>query len=152
MKAAKAQGAVISFDLVRPSPLSLPPTAAAGQPDSLRGFASQNYRAKLWATMGGLEKAQEVGGQIAELCDVIVGNEEDLQLGLGVKGADVEKESKLDPVSQRHPAHCFSAVLRRFPAVLLRCPASWRRDGDNGRKMAENGRNLGEKRARNSGG
>ena len=97
MKAAKAQGAVISFDLVRPSPLSLPPTAAASQSDSLRGFASQNYRAKLWATMGGLEKAQEVGGQIAELCDVIVGNEEDLQLGLGVKGADVEKESKLDP-------------------------------------------------------
>jgi sugar/nucleoside kinase (ribokinase family) len=56
MKAAKAQGAICSFDL--------------------------NYRAKLWATMGGLEKAQEVGGQIASLCDVLVGNEEDLQLGL----------------------------------------------------------------------
>jgi hypothetical protein len=56
MKAAKAQGAICSFDL--------------------------NYRAKLWATMGGLEKAQQVGGEIASLCDVLVGNEEDLQLGL----------------------------------------------------------------------
>ena len=56
MKAAKAQGAICSFDL--------------------------NYRAKLWATMGGLEKAQQVGSEIASLCDVLVGNEEDLQLGL----------------------------------------------------------------------
>eukprot|EP01047_Picozoa_sp_COSAG01_P030423 COSAG01_NODE_2122_length_8373_cov_4.387962_5_plen_116_part_00 len=39
----------------------------------------------------------QVGCRIAELCDVIVGNEEDLQLGLGIAGADVEKESKLDP-------------------------------------------------------
>ena len=52
-------------------------------------------------------------------------------------------------VSQRHPAHCFSAVFRPFCAVFsavpLRCPASWRRDGENGRKMAENGQYLGEK-------
>ena len=57
-----------------------------------------------------------------------------------------------NPVYQRHPAHCFSAVFRPFYAVHLRCPASWHRDGENGRKMAKNGRNLGEKRARNSGG
>ena len=30
---------------------------------------------------------------------MVVGNEEDLQLGLGVPGADVEKESKLDPAA-----------------------------------------------------
>jgi len=36
--------------------------------------------------MGGLEKCQEVMGRIAEQCDVLVGNEEDLQLGLGVTG------------------------------------------------------------------
>ena len=72
MKAAKAQGAVISFDLVRP-PRSLPPTAAASQPDSLRGFASQNYRAKLWATMGGLEKAQGSSAHSEQLSETLEG-------------------------------------------------------------------------------
>ncbi len=71
MKAAKAAGAITSFDL--------------------------NYRAKLWAISGGLEKAQETLRSIVEHCDVLVGNEEDLQKGLGLEGQDVEKQSKLDP-------------------------------------------------------
>lgn len=71
MKAAKAAGAVTSFDL--------------------------NYRAKLWAISGGLDKAQETLRGIVEHCDVLVGNEEDLQKGLGLKGQDVESSSKLDP-------------------------------------------------------
>ena len=71
MKAAKAAGAITSFDL--------------------------NYRAKLWAISGGLDKAQETLRSIVEHCDVLVGNEEDLQLGLGLEGQDVEKQSKLDP-------------------------------------------------------
>jgi len=71
MKAAKAAGAVTSFDL--------------------------NYRAKLWAISGGLDKAQETLRSIVEHCDVLVGNEEDLQMGLGLEGQDVEKQSKLDP-------------------------------------------------------
>ena len=71
MKAAKAAGAVTSFDL--------------------------NYRAKLWAISGGLGKAQETLRGIVEHCDVLVGNEEDLQKGLGLKGQDVEKKGKLDP-------------------------------------------------------
>jgi len=70
MKAAKQAGAIVSFDL--------------------------NYRAKLWSTMGGLEKAQEVLNEICKYVDVLVGNEEDLQMGLGLKGPDVEKKSKLD--------------------------------------------------------
>ena len=90
MKAAKAQGALCSFDL--------------------------NYRAKLWATMGGLEKAQEVGSEIASLCDCLVGNEEDLQLGLGVKGADVEKESKLDPAAF---FGMIDNVRAKFPNVKI---------------------------------
>ena len=71
MKAAKAAGAVTSFDL--------------------------NYRAKLWASIGGDKKGQEVIGKIVEHVDVLVGNEEDLQKGLGIEGQDVEHSSKLDP-------------------------------------------------------
>ncbi|MEN8172790.1 MAG: sugar kinase, partial [Chloroflexota bacterium] len=71
MKAAKAVGAITSFDL--------------------------NYRAKLWNIWGGLEKAQDVMRRIVENVDVLVGNEEDLQLGLGIPGPEMESSSKLDP-------------------------------------------------------
>jgi 2-dehydro-3-deoxygluconokinase len=71
MKAAKASGAVTSFDL--------------------------NYRAKLWNIWGGQEKAVSVVRRIVENVDVLVGNEEDLQLGLGVPGPEVAAKSKLDP-------------------------------------------------------
>ena len=35
----------------------------------------------------------KVGRAIVENCDIIVGNEEDLQMGLGLEGVDVEKAS-----------------------------------------------------------
>ena len=69
MQAAKKAGAVISFDL--------------------------NYRAKLWAKAGG--DAAATLRKIASYTDVLVGNEEDLQKGLGLKGQDVESKGKLDP-------------------------------------------------------
>jgi len=71
MKAAKAAGAVTSFDL--------------------------NYRAKLWNIWGGQERAQAVISRIVENVDVLVGNEEDLQLGLGIAGPKIAAKSKLDP-------------------------------------------------------
>jgi 2-dehydro-3-deoxygluconokinase len=71
MKAAKAAGAVTSFDL--------------------------NYRAKLWNIWGGREHAQSVVRRILENVDVLVGNEEDLQMGLGIQGPEVAAKSKLDP-------------------------------------------------------
>lgn len=71
MKAAKAAGAVTSFDL--------------------------NFRAKLWNIWGGEKKAVEVIKKIVEHVDVLVGNEEDLQKGLGIPGPEVSKKSKLDP-------------------------------------------------------
>src|SRR5688500_3841466 len=71
MKAAKAAGAVTSFDL--------------------------NYREKLWNIWGGPERALSVIGRIVEHVDVLVGNEEDLQKGLGVPGPEVATKSKLDP-------------------------------------------------------
>jgi len=70
MKAARAAGAVVSFDL--------------------------NYRAKLWSLWGGEERAQSIVRRIVENVDVLVGNEEDLQLGLGVPGPEVAAKSKLD--------------------------------------------------------
>jgi 2-dehydro-3-deoxygluconokinase len=73
MKAAKAAGAVTSFDL--------------------------NYRAKLWNIWGGQERAQAVIRSIVEHVDVLVGNEEDLQMGLGIPGPDVAAKSKLDPTT-----------------------------------------------------
>src|SRR3979409_1719598 len=71
MKAAKAAGAVTSFDL--------------------------NYRAKLWNISGGHERAVAVLDRIVKNVDVLVGNEEDLQLGLGIPGPAVAAKSKLDP-------------------------------------------------------
>lgn len=70
MQAAKAEGAIVSFDL--------------------------NYRAKLWNIWGGQEHAQFVIDRIMEYVDVLVGNEEDLQMGLGVTGPNVSKSSRLD--------------------------------------------------------
>jgi 2-dehydro-3-deoxygluconokinase len=72
MKAAKAAGAIVSFDL--------------------------NFRAKLWKSVGGEKKAVEVLRKIVANVDCLVGNEEDMQKGLGVKGPEVTKksESKLD--------------------------------------------------------
>jgi 2-dehydro-3-deoxygluconokinase len=71
MQAAKAAGAVVSFDL--------------------------NYRQKLWNISGGEARAVEVLDRIVRNVDVLVGNEEDLQKGLGITGQDVTAKSKLDP-------------------------------------------------------
>jgi 2-dehydro-3-deoxygluconokinase len=71
MTAAKAHGAVTSFDL--------------------------NFREKLWKISGGADRAVEVLRRIVDHVDVLVGNEEDLQKGLGMPGPEVAAKSKLDP-------------------------------------------------------
>jgi len=90
MQAAKAAGAVTSFDL--------------------------NYRAKLWNIWGGLERAQAVIRRIVENVDVLVGNEEDLQLGLGVPGPDVITKSKLDPSTF---FGMIDQVVAKYPKVRI---------------------------------
>ena len=87
MQAAREQGAIVSFDL--------------------------NFRAKLWEISGGLENAQQTMRSIVEHVDVLVGNEEDLQLGLGLKGPDVESTGKLDPSS-------FFAMMDQVASELPR--------------------------------
>ena len=89
-RAAKAAGAVVSFDL--------------------------NFREKLWRIAGSVDRVPKIIGRIVENVDVLVGNEEDLQKGLGIPGPEVsaksKSESKLDPtaffgmidrVIDRHP-------------------------------------------------
>ena len=73
MRAAKEAGAIVSFDL--------------------------NYRQKLWDFSGGASRAVEVIDAIVHHVDVLVGNEEDLQKGLGIPGPEVAAKSKLDPTA-----------------------------------------------------
>jgi 2-dehydro-3-deoxygluconokinase len=75
-----------------------------------------NYRAKLWKTIGDESKGQEMCRKIASHCDVLIGNEEDLQKGLGMKGQDVESKSKLDP---EQFFQMIEQVVDKFPNVKL---------------------------------
>ena len=84
MQAAKAAGAVVSFDL--------------------------NFREKLWKISGGLTRAHEVIHRIMKYVDVLVGNEEDLQKGLGIAGPEVAAKSKLDPTA-------FFGMIDRVVAI-----------------------------------
>ena len=90
MKAAKAAGAVTSFDL--------------------------NFRAKLWNIWGGEKKAVEVIDRIVNHVDVLVGNEEDLQKGLGIPGPEVASKSKLDPTTF---FSMIDKVIAKYPHVKV---------------------------------
>jgi 2-dehydro-3-deoxygluconokinase len=92
MKAAKAQGAVVSFDL--------------------------NYRGKLWKPVGGERRAVEVLRKIVANVDCLIGNEEDMQKGLGIRGPEVTKkeESKLDP---NVFFGMIEATVKEFPNIKL---------------------------------
>ncbi|HEX5445600.1 MAG TPA: sugar kinase [Pirellulales bacterium] len=90
MQAAKAAGAINSFDL--------------------------NYRAKLWSSVGGIKRAHEVLRGIAGNVDALFGNEEDLQKGLGIQGPDVETKSGLNPDSF---FKIIEQVVKQFPNIKL---------------------------------
>ena len=60
-------------------------------------MSTQDLIAKLWNLWGGHAVALKVLRGIVENVDVIVGNEEDLQMGLGIPGPEVAAKSKLDP-------------------------------------------------------
>ena len=92
MKAAKAAGAITSFDL--------------------------NYRAKLWNSVGGEKRPVETLRRIVAHVDCLIGNEEDLQKGLGVKGPEVtsKSESKLDPEMF---FGMIEATAKAFPHVKM---------------------------------
>jgi 2-dehydro-3-deoxygluconokinase len=90
MQAARSAGTTTSFDL--------------------------NFRPKLWAAAGGVERARQVFRRIVGHVDALIGNEEDLQTGLGIAGPDVAAKSSLDP-------DAFFAMIDRtvaeFPNIKL---------------------------------
>jgi len=90
MKAARAAGVICSFDL--------------------------NYREKLWKTVGGMERAHKVLGAIVDNVDVLVGNEEDLQKGLGFAGPEVAASSKLDTGAF---LSMIEHVIARHPSIKI---------------------------------
>jgi 2-dehydro-3-deoxygluconokinase len=90
MEAAKAAGAMTSFDL--------------------------NYRAKLWNISGGEERAVAVLDKIMKHVDVLVGNEEDLQKGLGFAGPEVAASSKLDTGAF---LSMIEHVIARHPSIKI---------------------------------
>ena len=90
MQAAKAAGAVVSFDL--------------------------NYRHKLWQVAGGADSAHATLRSIVSNVDVLVGNEEDLQQGLGIAGPEAERDSKLDP---RAFLQMIDRVNAEFPGISV---------------------------------
>jgi 2-dehydro-3-deoxygluconokinase len=90
MQAAREAGAVVSFDL--------------------------NFREKLWSIWGGPARAVEVIASIVRNVDVLVGNEEDLQKGLGIPGPEVAGRSKLDPSAF---LGMIDHVVGKFPQVKI---------------------------------
>jgi 2-dehydro-3-deoxygluconokinase len=90
MQAAKAAGAIVSLDL--------------------------NYRAKLWNIAGGEERAVAVLDRIMKYVDVLVGNEEDLQKGLGIPGPEMAAKSKLDPSAF---FGMIDSVIKKHPQIKV---------------------------------
>ena len=90
MQAARNSGAVVSFDL--------------------------NFRERLWDMSGGQKRARQVNGRILENVDVLLGNEEDLQKGLGISGPEVTVTSKLDPCAF---LGMIDRVLERYAHIRI---------------------------------
>ena len=90
LAAARASGAVVSFDL--------------------------NYRAKLWNARGGNEVARRVSSELVRNVDVLVGNEEDMQLGLGISGPEGHKAGALDTTAF---VAMIEKVVKEFPNIKV---------------------------------
>jgi 2-dehydro-3-deoxygluconokinase len=89
MRAARQQGAIVSYDL--------------------------NYRPSLWQAIGASERAIEVNRRLIDLVDVLFGNEEDFSAALGynVDGADASF-SAVDPAGY---GDMLRTVVADFPRL-----------------------------------
>ena len=91
MKAARANGTIISYDL--------------------------NYRESLWKSIGGQAKAREVNRRLAPYIDVMLGNEEDFSAALGFEVAGVDEHlSELDPANFKK---MIDAVVAAYPNLRV---------------------------------
>lgn len=70
IKVAKKYGTIVSYDL--------------------------NYRASLWQNNGGIEKAQQLNKKIAQYVDVILGNEKDFLMCLGIGNEDINNKFNIE--------------------------------------------------------
>jgi 2-dehydro-3-deoxygluconokinase len=93
MEAAHRHGAVVSFDL--------------------------NYREKLWAAAGGAGRAVATLSGIVEHVDVLVGNEEDLQKGLGIPGPEVAAAATRSALDTSTFFGMMENVVRRYPDLKV---------------------------------
>jgi 2-dehydro-3-deoxygluconokinase len=91
MEAARRHGVVVSYDL--------------------------NYRASLWKSIGGKQKAVEINRELAPLVDVMLGNEEDFTaaLGFSVDGVN-EQMTDLDTASFRG---MIGNVVAKYPNLKI---------------------------------
>ena len=91
MKAARANGTIISYDL--------------------------NYRESLWKSIGGQAKAREVNRRLAPYIDVMLGNEEDFSAALGFEVAGVDEHlSELDPANFKK---MIDTVVAAYPNLRV---------------------------------
>lgn len=92
MKAARAHGTVVSYDL--------------------------NYRPSLWKGIGGVERAREVNRELAQYVDVMIGNEEDFTASLGfeVPGVD-DNLNDLDTAAFRSMIDAAAAAYPNFQVI-----------------------------------
>jgi 2-dehydro-3-deoxygluconokinase len=92
MKAARAAGAVVSYDL--------------------------NFRPSLWKSQGGIAHAVEVNRRIASLVDVMIGNEEDFTAALGFEVAGLDEHiTSLDPTNFKKMIGEACGMYPNFKAV-----------------------------------
>jgi 2-dehydro-3-deoxygluconokinase len=92
MQAAHKHGAVVSLDL--------------------------NYREKLWAAAGGAGRAVATLARIVEQVDVLVGNEEDLQKGLGIAGPEMTSKAA-SALDHSTFSGMIEGVVKRFPRIKV---------------------------------
>jgi 2-dehydro-3-deoxygluconokinase len=88
MQAARRHGVIVSYDL--------------------------NYRASLWKSIGGKERAQAVNRRLAPLVDVMIGNEEDFSGALGF-GAD----ESIDRIDVGAFKSMMEIVVKEFPFAVV---------------------------------
>ena len=89
MSAAKANGTKVSYDL--------------------------NYRPSLWKSIGGKAKAQEVNRALSANVDVLIGNEEDFQVALGLEIPGVDSNFK--DLNAESYKSMINAASEMFPNV-----------------------------------
>jgi len=87
MKAAKANGTIVSYDL--------------------------NFRPSLWKAIGGMDKARATNREIAKYVDVMIGNEEDFTAALGFEVEGLSKN--VTGINVDNFKKMIEKVVKEFP-------------------------------------